>query len=181
VLIPAAVRAVARHALATGDPQAAPALRPRGEEEPGPALQVPGRPDEVRRLDHTHFPTRHLQGCRFIDSEADLDIAIKGLLPLSQVPSLAYPEMVRSGTAETLVGLLSHENMDIVIDVVELVHELTDEDVGDEGLDDDENEDEDEENKEAPLKTLIEGLVSDPGLGCLSNSDSQTTSKPALF
>jgi beta-catenin-like protein 1 len=89
--------------------------------------------------------------------------------------------MVKSGTAETLVGLLSHENMDIVIDVVELVHELTDEDVGDEGLDDDENEDEDEENKEAPLKTLIEGLVSDPGLGCLSNSDSQTTSKPALF
>jgi beta-catenin-like protein 1 len=135
----------------------------------------------VRPLDHTHLPTRHLQGCRFIDSEADLDIAIKGLLPLSQAASLAYPEMVKSGTAETLVGLLSHENMDIVIDVVELVHELTDEDVGDEGLDDDENEDEDEENKEAPLKTLIEGLVSDPGLGCLSNSDSQTTSKPTLF
>jgi beta-catenin-like protein 1 len=94
---------------------------------------------------------------RFIDSEADLDVAIKALLPLSQAPSLAYPEMVRSGTAETLVGLLSHENMDIVIDVVELVHELTDEDVGDEVL-----EDEDEnESKEAPLKTLIDGLVSD--------------------
>jgi beta-catenin-like protein 1 len=92
---------------------------------------------------------------RFIDSEADLDVAIKTLLPLSQAPSLAYPEMVRFGTTETLVGLLSHENTDIVIDVVEVVHELTDEDVGDEDLD----VDEDDENKEAPLKTLIDGLV----------------------
>lgn len=63
--------------------------------------------------------------------------------------------MVRSGTTETLVGLLSHENTDIVIDVVEVVHELTDEDVGDEDVD----VDEDDENKEAPLKTLIDGLV----------------------
>jgi beta-catenin-like protein 1 len=94
---------------------------------------------------------------RFIDSEADLDVAIKALLPLSQAPSLAYPEMVRFGTIETLVGLLSHENTDIVIDVVEVVHELTDEDVGDEEPD----VDEDDENKEVPLKTLIDGLVSE--------------------
>ena len=66
---------------------------------------------------------------RFIDSEADLDSAIKGLLPLAQAPVLAYPELVRSGAVALLIGLLSHENADIVIDVVEVIHELTDEDV----------------------------------------------------
>ena len=91
---------------------------------------------------------------RFIDSEADLDSAIKSLLPLSQSPALAYPELVRSGMLTPLVGLLTHENMDIVIDVVELIYELTDEDA------DMDYEDEDYESAEEPLKTLIEGLVS---------------------
>lgn len=53
-----------------------------------------------------------------------------------------------------LVGLLTHENVDIVIDVVEVLHELTDEDVGEEG----EGDHEEESNAEA-LKLLIEGLV----------------------
>ena len=93
---------------------------------------------------------------RFIDSEADLDLAIKALLPLAQSPVLAYPEIVRSGTVERLVGLLSHENIDIVIDVVEVIHEFTDEDVGI----DPENEEEDEEgSREDALKELIESLV----------------------
>jgi beta-catenin-like protein 1 len=92
--------------------------------------------------------------CRFIDSEADLDSAIKGLLPISQSPSLAYPELVRSGAITLLMGLLTHENMDIVIDVVELVYELTDEDanVEDEG--------EDHETAEDALKILVDSLVS---------------------
>lgn len=55
-----------------------------------------------------------------------------------------------------LIGLLSHENADIVIDVVEVVHELTDEDVGNEG----EEDEDDEKNAEGALKLLIEGLVS---------------------
>lgn len=50
--------------------------------------------------------------------------------------------------------------MDIVIDVVEVIHEFTDEDVG--GEDEDEDEDEEGEtggkNEEA-LKALIESLV----------------------
>nr|GAT59458.1 predicted protein [Mycena chlorophos] len=92
---------------------------------------------------------------KFIDSEADLDSAIKGLLPLAQAPVLAYPELVRSGAIALLIGLLSHENADIVIDVVEVIHELTDEDVGNEGA-----EDEDEERSpEEALKILVEGLV----------------------
>lgn len=103
-----------------------------------------------------YFPHSHslvLSPYRFIDSEADLDAALKSLLPLAQAPALAYPEIVRSGSITLLVGLLSHENADIVIDVVEVIHELTDEDVGTEG--DDDNE---ESNSEA-LKILIEGLV----------------------
>lgn len=92
---------------------------------------------------------------RFIDSEADLDAALKALLPLAQAPVLAYPELVKSGSIAQLIGLLSHENADIVIDVVEVVHELTDEDVGNEGdLDEDEEQDAD-----TALKLLIEGLV----------------------
>ncbi|KAG9317673.1 Catenin-beta-like protein [Chiua virens] len=89
---------------------------------------------------------------KFIDSEVDLDGAIKALLPLAQSPALAYPEMVRSGIVTLLVGLLSHENVDIVIDAVEVFHELTDEDVGNEG-----DESEQEDNQPA-LKMLIEAL-----------------------
>ncbi|KAF8529145.1 DUF1716-domain-containing protein [Hysterangium stoloniferum] len=92
---------------------------------------------------------------KFIDSEADLDAAIKSLLPLAQAPRLAYPELVRSGAATTLVDLLSHENADIVIDVVEVIHELTDEDVGNEGEDDDDEEG----RREEALRELIEGLL----------------------
>lgn len=61
--------------------------------------------------------------------------------------------MVRSGIVSLLVGLLSHENVDIVIDAVEVFHELTDEDVGNEG---DESE---QENNQPALKMLIEALV----------------------
>lgn len=56
----------------------------------------------------------------------------------------------------SLVGLLSHENADIVIDVVEVIHELTDEDVGNEA---DEEDEQDEGSREAALKMLIESLV----------------------
>ncbi|KAI0035998.1 Catenin-beta-like protein [Vararia minispora EC-137] len=93
---------------------------------------------------------------KFIDSEADLDAAIKALLPLAQVPNVAYPELIKSGQVEMLVGLLSHENADIALDIIELVHELTDEDVGDEG---DEDEEDTAELKEEALKGLIAVLV----------------------
>ncbi len=92
---------------------------------------------------------------RFIDSEADLDAALKSLLPLAQSPVLAYPELVSSDSVARLIGLLSHENPDIVIDVVEVIHELTDEDVGNEA----EDEEAEEGSREDALKTLIEGLV----------------------
>ncbi|KIP10420.1 hypothetical protein PHLGIDRAFT_125614 [Phlebiopsis gigantea 11061_1 CR5-6] len=92
---------------------------------------------------------------KFIDSEADLDLALKGLIPLAQAPVVAYPELVSSGAVARLIGLLSHENPDIVIDVVEVIHELTDEDVGNGG----EGEEEEEGKREEALKVLMEGLL----------------------
>ena len=99
-------------------------------------------------------PVFTIAAARFIDSEADLDTAIKALLPLAQVPNVAYPLLIGSGQLEALVGLLSHENADIALDVIELIHELTDEDVGEE----DEDE-EDPDQREAALKSLISALV----------------------
>lgn len=90
---------------------------------------------------------------RFIDSEADLDSAIKALLPLSQSSALAYPELARSTAISLLIGLLTHENLDIVIDAIELLYELTEENP------DAEYDDDDFEEEEAALKILVDSLV----------------------
>ncbi|KAI0842366.1 DUF1716-domain-containing protein [Hypoxylon sp. FL0890] len=65
---------------------------------------------------------------KFIASEADLDTDIKALSILSEHPEL-YPEFAKLGSVASLVGLLAHENTDIAIDTVEIINELTDEDV----------------------------------------------------
>lgn len=65
---------------------------------------------------------------RFMTSEADLDAEIKGLSILTEHPDL-YPEFVRLGCVNSLVGLVSHENTDIAIDAIQIISELTDEDV----------------------------------------------------
>lgn len=61
-------------------------------------------------------------------SEADLDADIKALSILSEHPEL-YGEFVNLGCIASLVSLLSHENTDIAIDAIEIINELTDEDV----------------------------------------------------
>ncbi|KJZ77408.1 hypothetical protein HIM_03132 [Hirsutella minnesotensis 3608] len=65
---------------------------------------------------------------KFIGSEADLDSDVKGLSVLSEHPEL-YPDFVEFGCAANLVGLLAHENTDIAIDAIEVIGELTEEDV----------------------------------------------------
>ncbi|KAK4186798.1 Catenin-beta-like protein [Podospora australis] len=65
---------------------------------------------------------------KFIESEADLDAAIKALSILSDHPSL-YKLFASLGCAGSLVSLLAHENTDIAIDAVEIISELTDQDV----------------------------------------------------
>lgn len=65
---------------------------------------------------------------KFIQSEADLDADIKALSILGEHPEL-YPQLVELGTVGSLVGLLAHENTDIAIGAIEIIGELTDEDV----------------------------------------------------
>ncbi|KAL1921927.1 uncharacterized protein VTP21DRAFT_10569 [Calcarisporiella thermophila] len=109
---------------------------------------------------------------RFMESEADLDVEIKRLMVLTQVPEF-YPEVVRLGTIATLTSLLSHENTDISIDAVEVLHELTDEDVIE------------EENEEA-MKVLVRALVENNGLELLAQNisrldENETTDYQGVF
>ncbi len=63
-----------------------------------------------------------------MSSEADLDADIKALSTVSEHPDL-YEEFAKMGCVGSLVSLLSHGNTDIVIDAIEIINELTDEDV----------------------------------------------------
>ena len=63
-----------------------------------------------------------------MSSEADLDADVKALSILSEHPDL-YEEFARMGCVASLVSLLSHENTDIAIGAIEIISELTDEDV----------------------------------------------------
>ncbi|KAJ8655628.1 hypothetical protein O0I10_008717 [Lichtheimia ornata] len=90
---------------------------------------------------------------KFMESEADLDEEVKNLLTLTQAPHL-YPELVKLGSVTSIISLLSHENTDIAIDAIDLINELTDEDVG-------LAEDELERSEEATngVKTLVDALL----------------------
>ncbi|RFU35556.1 hypothetical protein B7463_g751, partial [Scytalidium lignicola] len=65
---------------------------------------------------------------KFMGSEADLDADIKALSILSEHPEL-YVEFAKLGSVSSLVGLLAHENTDIAIGAMEIISELTDDDV----------------------------------------------------
>ncbi|KAL9132245.1 MAG: hypothetical protein Q9217_000049 [Psora testacea] len=65
---------------------------------------------------------------KFMSSEADLDADIKALSILAEQPGL-YEEFAKLGCVTSLVSLLSHDNTDIAIDAIEIINELTDEDV----------------------------------------------------
>ncbi|KAJ5951703.1 uncharacterized protein N7479_010116 [Penicillium vulpinum] len=65
---------------------------------------------------------------KFMASEADLDTEIKGLSILSEHSDL-YEEFAKMGCVASLTSLLSHENADIAIDVIQIIGELTDQDV----------------------------------------------------
>ncbi|OIW29194.1 DUF1716-domain-containing protein [Coniochaeta ligniaria NRRL 30616] len=65
---------------------------------------------------------------RFVESEADLDAAVRGWAVLAELPGL-WGEWVRLGSAASLVGLLAHENVDVAVGVVEVVGEMTGDDV----------------------------------------------------
>lgn len=71
---------------------------------------------------------------------------------------MTYPILLENSTPNTLADLLSHENLDVPVAVVEVLEELLDP----EDLEDDGDEDEDEaasEAKRAAMKALLDGLV----------------------
>lgn len=71
------------------------------------------------RIKHVDAPEK------FMESEIDLHEEIEKLHVLATVPEL-YPTMVEMNCLQTMIGLLSHENSDIIIAVVSLLQELTD-------------------------------------------------------
>jgi beta-catenin-like protein 1 len=84
-----------------------------------------------------------------MDSEADLFTAIASFTFLSSHPDL-YPVFVGSGAFTALVKLFAHENIDIAISVLEVLVELTGEDV--------------EIEKESDMQVLIDGIFKDGGI-----------------
>lgn len=68
---------------------------------------------------------------RFIDSEADLDSALRALALLTTNASALYPVLLRQGSAASVVGLLAHENADMAAAAIQVLEELTDDDVVD--------------------------------------------------
>ena len=61
---------------------------------------------------------------KFMESEIELNTEISELYALAASPEL-YPVLVGSGSLESLLGLIAHENTDISISVVGLFQELT--------------------------------------------------------
>lgn len=62
---------------------------------------------------------------RFMASEVDLDQCVQSFLQLINNPN-QYPVFVEANAVSHLLSLLTHENTDISIDVVDLLQALTD-------------------------------------------------------
>ncbi|KAF8398803.1 hypothetical protein HHK36_014663 [Tetracentron sinense] len=89
---------------------------------------------------------------KFADSEIELHDEIEKLKILAGGPEL-YPELVNLNTVPSILGLLSHDNIDIAIDVVGLLQDLTDEDVL--------------EDNDEPAKILVDSLIENNALELL--------------
>lgn len=90
-------------------------------------------------------------------SEADLDEEIKRLMALTQAPQ-HYLALVELGTIGSILSLLSHENPEIAIDTIELLKELTDEEVLS-NVEQDQDEDTGKNEGEKGMKIFAEELM----------------------
>jgi beta-catenin-like protein 1 len=102
----------------------------------------------ANQLQRAKHPT---EPAKFMQSEFALHSYLETLLLLATEPSL-YPVIVSSGALPALQALLSHENADIVTDVLLLLSELTDP----EGIEGDDEED--------GQSALVTALCSQSGL-----------------
>ncbi|KAJ9703028.1 hypothetical protein PVL29_004685 [Vitis rotundifolia] len=81
---------------------------------------------------------------KFADSEIELHEEIQRLKTLAGGPEL-YPDLVSLNVIPSILGLLSHDNSDIAVDVVGLLQDLTDEDVL--------------EDNDEPARVLVDALI----------------------
>lgn len=81
---------------------------------------------------------------KFAGSEIELHEELQKLKLLAGGPEL-YPDLVNLNTVPSILGLLSHDNTDIAIDVVGLLQDLTDEDVL--------------EDNDEPARLLVDSLI----------------------
>lgn len=63
---------------------------------------------------------------KFMESEIELNDEIQRLHVIATVPE-HYPILAETNTLQTMLGLISHENSDVSIAIVDLLQELTDE------------------------------------------------------
>ena len=96
---------------------------------------------------------------RFVDSEVALDSSIHELLLLTQNPRQFYPELIKLGVAASLVDLLSHENVDISIAVIQVLEELTDDDVAEGESDSGDEYEEGDQVKGSSARSAVISLV----------------------
>jgi beta-catenin-like protein 1 len=99
--------------------------------------------NEARRAKFGDDPSKYM------DSEADLFTAVASFTFLSSHAGL-YPIFVKGGAFTTLMRLFAHENIDIAISVLEVLVELTGEDV--------------ELERESDMQILIDGIFDDGGV-----------------
>ena len=83
------------------------------------ALRKRSEANAVSRAKHAADPSA------FLASELALDDAVRALQRVAPFPDL-FPALLSTDAVESLVGLLSHENVDIAGAVLEVLQELTD-------------------------------------------------------
>lgn len=83
---------------------------------------------------------------------------INSLLLLSSTPPLAYPLLIALSTPTSFADLLSHENSDVVIAVVEVLEEWTDEEVM-EVDEEEENAEEEREQRRDAMTQLVKAIT----------------------
>ena len=85
---------------------------------------------------------------KFMESELELNDEIQTLHVIATVPEY-YPILVETNAVQTLMGLLSHDNSDIAIAVIDLMQEMTDVDTVNES----------EEEAEKLIEAMLEEQV----------------------
>jgi beta-catenin-like protein 1 len=93
---------------------------------------------------------------KFMDSEIELSEEIKKLAVVAASPEL-FPRMVELGGVTSILGLLTHENTDVSIAVLEVLHEMLD--VKDLSLLD--------EQESACMQILVDAVLANAGLELL--------------